>query len=173
MKSANSKIMILADIANNQTKAQYLEISKKVKGKAREHAEKFILLLNISFVENHSPSYYASTLNIHGDYLREVCMDAYGFSPSHLIYNKLVHEACTLLSNTNLYINEIAYQLNFSDPSYFSRFFKKRVGYSPKIYRSLIRVRSSLLNQSYITFQYIGGSVRPNYLGNIDKYIRV
>ena len=37
----------------------------------------------------------------------------------------------------------------------------------------LIRVRSSLLHQSYITFQYIGGSVHPNYLRNIDKYTRV
>ncbi|MES2798039.1 MAG: helix-turn-helix domain-containing protein, partial [Bacteroidota bacterium] len=41
-----------------------------------------------------------------------------------------------LLSNTNLSISEIAYQLNFADQSYFSKYFRKLVGISPGEYRN-------------------------------------
>ena len=44
-------------------------------------------------------------------------------------------EACYLLSNPNLRIDEIAAQLGYVDSSYFARVFKKKVGMSPRQYR--------------------------------------
>ena len=46
-----------------------------------------------------------------------------------------VNEACYLLANPNLRIDEIAAQLGYADSSYFSRVFKKHVGMSPRQYR--------------------------------------
>ena len=44
-------------------------------------------------------------------------------------------EACFLLANPNLRIDEIAAQLGYADSSYFARVFRKHVGMSPRQYR--------------------------------------
>jgi AraC family transcriptional regulator, transcriptional activator of pobA len=44
-------------------------------------------------------------------------------------------EAKRLLRYSDLPVTEIAYRLNFEDPSYFSRFFKKYTGFSPSEFR--------------------------------------
>jgi len=46
-----------------------------------------------------------------------------------------MNEACYLLANPNLRIDEIAAQLGYVDSSYFTRVFKKHVGMSPRQYR--------------------------------------
>ena len=46
-----------------------------------------------------------------------------------------MNEACYLLSNPNLRIDEIAAQLGYADSSYFARVFRKNVGMSPRQYR--------------------------------------
>lgn len=99
------------------------------------HAFKFMRMLEDSALEHHSVFYFANQLNIHKDYLRQKCIESFGHPPSYFINLKLAHEACKLLSESNLYIFEVADKLHFEDPSYFSRVFKKHVGVSPKIYR--------------------------------------
>ncbi len=46
-----------------------------------------------------------------------------------------MNEACYLLANPNLRIDEIAARLGYADASYFARVFKKNVGMSPRKYR--------------------------------------
>ena len=46
-----------------------------------------------------------------------------------------MNEACYLLANPNLRIDEIAAQLGYADSSYFARVFRKQVGMSPRQYR--------------------------------------
>nr|WP_252732479.1 helix-turn-helix transcriptional regulator [Cellulophaga baltica] len=43
-----------------------------------------------------------------------------------------------LLYQSNLSISEISYEMGYLDVSYFTRFFKKREGVSPKEFRGLI-----------------------------------
>ena len=47
----------------------------------------------------------------------------------------LVQEAKAVLKYTNASVSEIAYQLKFSEPAAFNRFFKKMTGETPMIYR--------------------------------------
>jgi AraC-like DNA-binding protein len=47
-----------------------------------------------------------------------------------------------LLSNNSLNISEVAYQIGFNDPRYFSKCFKKATGISPKDYRETLRKKS-------------------------------
>jgi AraC-like DNA-binding protein len=42
-----------------------------------------------------------------------------------------LHEAKILLENTNATISEIAFNLGFKDPKYFSKVFKEAYGESP------------------------------------------
>ena len=52
-----------------------------------------------------------------------------------LIEDKLLSEAKMLLLTTGLNMKQIAFQLGFSDPAYFGRFFKRHTGFSPAHYR--------------------------------------
>ncbi|MEN1785158.1 MAG: AraC family transcriptional regulator [Bacteroidota bacterium] len=48
-----------------------------------------------------------------------------------------VQKACALLSTTDIKIKEIAMEVGFEDPFYFSRMFSKEMGLSPRSYRNL------------------------------------
>lgn len=52
-------------------------------------------------------------------------------TPNQLISSVRLHRAKELLLNPNFNITEIAFQTGFSNPSYFSRLFKKEFGVSP------------------------------------------
>jgi DNA-binding response OmpR family regulator len=58
-----------------------------------------------------------------------------GWSVNSLIREIRIKEAKQLLINSELNISEISYQLGFSDPLYFSKYFKKEVGVAPVNYR--------------------------------------
>lgn len=60
-----------------------------------------------------------------------------GTSPiQHFIYMKM-ERACYLLDISQQSIQQIAYELGYDDPYYFSRLFRKVVGVSPRQYRAM------------------------------------
>ncbi len=59
-----------------------------------------------------------------------------GYSPiKHFLHMKM-EQACHLLDVTELGVGEIARQLGYEDPLYFSRLFSKTIGSSPRGYRA-------------------------------------
>jgi signal transduction histidine kinase/ligand-binding sensor domain-containing protein/DNA-binding response OmpR family regulator len=58
-----------------------------------------------------------------------------GWSVNTLIREIKIREATRLLKESEMNISEIAYKLGFSDPLYFSKYFKKEVGVAPQQYR--------------------------------------
>ncbi|WP_299763830.1 AraC family transcriptional regulator [uncultured Dokdonia sp.] len=56
-------------------------------------------------------------------------------SPNNYITTKRLDKAKELLSITDMPINEIAYDIGYNDPLYFTRTFKKKIGISPTAYR--------------------------------------
>jgi len=56
-------------------------------------------------------------------------------SPIQHFINMKIQHACSQLDNSDIAIKDIASDLGYSDPYYFSRLFKKLVGISPKQYR--------------------------------------
>ncbi len=59
-------------------------------------------------------------------------------SSLQIVQEYLVGEAKKYLLNTNYSISEIAYFLDFQDPAYFTRLFKKKTGQSPSEFRGNI-----------------------------------
>lgn len=78
---------------------------------------------------------YASELNITSVHLNRICQSAIGKSALQVVHEFLVLEAERFLKQTDLNVSQIAYQLNFEDPAYFSRLFRKYTGASPKKFR--------------------------------------
>lgn len=58
-----------------------------------------------------------------------------GISINNLIHKKQIDEDKKLLAFTDKSIKEIAYDQGFKDPGYFNRFFKNKVGQTPKEFR--------------------------------------
>lgn len=54
-----------------------------------------------------------------------------GLSPSEFICNVRMKKACSLLSERQYNISEVAYKVGFNDPRYFSQCFKKKFGKAP------------------------------------------
>ncbi|MFC6102398.1 AraC family transcriptional regulator [Olivibacter domesticus] len=81
------------------------------------------------------PKDYAALLYVTPNHLNAICSDLLGISAGELIRNRVILEAKRLLVNLQLPISTIAYQLNFSDNSYFTKFFKKNMDITPEEFR--------------------------------------
>ena len=79
---------------------------------------------------------YARALNVSESRLREACLRITGQPPMQLVYARILLEARRQLLYTNRSVAEIAYDLGFEDPAYFTRFFSRRTGMSPRAFRA-------------------------------------
>ncbi|MCF8248249.1 MAG: helix-turn-helix domain-containing protein, partial [Saprospiraceae bacterium] len=88
-------------------------------------ANKFIQKIETYHRTQHSPKFYAAELNMGKSNLRKICQRSIDVSPTSCIYVRIMLEACILLEDVSRSVKEIASDLGFDDPIYFSRFFKK------------------------------------------------
>ena len=89
--------------------------------------------------ELHEVGAYAALLHISAGHLSEVVKAQSGKPASKHVHERLVLEAKRLLFYTQHSLKEIAFDLGFSDASYFNRFFKREAGATPAEYRATIR----------------------------------
>jgi AraC family transcriptional activator of pobA len=80
--------------------------------------------------------FYASKLAMTADRLNDHVKRATGVTAGHLIRQRVLTEAKRQLVFTTEPIHEIAYDLAFSDPSHFARFFRKQTGTTPHEFRA-------------------------------------
>jgi AraC family transcriptional activator of pobA len=81
-------------------------------------------------------NYIASQLSLSPKYLSDLLKQETGKTALELIHLHVISEAKNMLIEGERSISEIAYQLGFENPPYFSRLFKKEVGMSPKEFKS-------------------------------------
>lgn len=79
----------------------------------------------------------AAGLGVAAARLNAACRRVAGCSTLHLVHAALLAEAKRALLYTHQPVSEIAYELGFEDPAYFSRFFTQRTGRTPSAFRSL------------------------------------
>ncbi|MGS4344284.1 AraC family transcriptional regulator [Myroides odoratus] len=103
--------------------------------RSNELIKTFELLIDKHFYEYRFPKEYAKVLLVTPNYLNAMCQKIRQKSAGDLIRDRILIECKRLLIHTNLSASEIAYQLNFKDNSYFSKFFKKYMGISPDEFR--------------------------------------
>lgn len=99
------------------------------------HVSKFMQLVNEHLKQEHSVRFYADKLCITPNYLNETVTSVLNVSAKQYIRNKIMEEAKRLLAYTELPISEIAFELNFSTVSYFTRSFRQYTGETALSYR--------------------------------------
>lgn len=96
----------------------------------------FIGLMLEHYKVQHTVEFYADKLGISAHYLTLVVKEMTGQSASKLIVSMLYNEARALLLRSDYSIQQIAFQLNFSDQAAFGKFFKRLSGVSPFTFRT-------------------------------------
>lgn len=108
------------------------------KGKRKERLlADFLYLLNQHYNESRTLEFYASKLCVTSKYLYQVIKETSGHSPSVWIAYAVILNAKALLKSDNLSISQISDMLNFPNPSFFTQYFKKHTGITPKKFRGV------------------------------------
>jgi AraC family transcriptional regulator, transcriptional activator of pobA len=100
-----------------------------------QHFQAFQKLIKQSIQETKPVNEYAKALNITPVHLNRICRAIVEKSALQIINEYVIEEAKKYLLNTDYSITEISYFLNFNDPAYFTRLFKKMTGDSPSEFR--------------------------------------
>jgi AraC family transcriptional activator of pobA len=101
----------------------------------RARLQTFTRLLGQHYRQHLPIEYYATQLSVSPAYLNSLCRRLTGHSALQLINQRLLLEAKRELVYTALTVNQVSDRLGFSDPAYFSRFFKRSTGQSPRQFR--------------------------------------
>lgn len=102
--------------------------------------QRFVTLLQEGlYKKERSVDFYASRLCITPKYLSEACIAVSGHNASYWIDSYTTQEIALQLSNRSKSLIAIAYELNFSSPSYLSRYVKRTFGCSPSEYRKRMK----------------------------------
>ena len=119
-------------------------ISAKKHDPRIRYFENFQNLLEQHYLDHYSVDDYAERLGLTTGRLNRICQRYAGQNAMQIIHGRLVSEAKCKLIYIDSSMNEIAYDLGFKDPAYFSRFFAKHCGEPPGKYRARLREASGL-----------------------------
>lgn len=93
-------------------------------------------ILIATHFRTHPPvGFYAAELQVSASQLNRICRRHAGRNVREMIAAHVVEEACRSLVFTMLSVKQIGYNLGFSDPAYFTRFFLRQTGRQPTDYR--------------------------------------
>lgn len=98
--------------------------------------QNFLVELYKNFHTHRDVRYYAEQQNLTPRYFATLVHEVSGKTPLQWITLFVIIEAKRLLSNPNISIKETASRLNFSEQTFFGRYFKLYAGCSPSEYKS-------------------------------------
>jgi len=96
---------------------------------------RFLWLVEQHFLEHWPLQRYGERLGLSLQRLNRLTHSVSGRSAMELVHERLTREACRRLIYIAAPAASLALELGFDDPSYFSRFFRRRTGLSPQQYR--------------------------------------
>ncbi|MDO6761719.1 helix-turn-helix domain-containing protein [Tamlana sp. 2_MG-2023] len=130
----NNTQLILANLNTLLTECNHSYfINTKEDISTNSNISKFIEFKHIvetELTEQNSIQSIAVKLAVTSNYLYNIVKKYSGLSPKEFITNRLILEAQRKLYYAETSVKELAFELGFSDPAYFSKLFKKKTGKS-------------------------------------------
>lgn len=99
--------------------------------RADQRLDRFRQLVELHYRQHRDLDFYAGALGLTRRTLSRLTAARLGCSPMDLIHRRLALEAQRLLRYTNATASQVAAELGFEDPSYFSRFYQRITGRRP------------------------------------------
>ena len=93
-------------------------------------------LLYENFTQRRDLNFYADSLAVSENYLNRCVNNVTNKRPKQHINELLINHSKILLQDYSKDISQVAFKLNFSDPSYFGRLFKQLTKLTPTEYRN-------------------------------------
>lgn len=110
-------------------------------GETARRVEYLDALIQQHFRSQKPAQFYARELGVSSTHLNRIVKGATGFTAHAYIGRKLIDEARRDLVFTQMPAQEIGLRLGFADPAYFSRYFLRETGQTPRAFRMAERAR--------------------------------
>lgn len=133
-----SYLQLILALCSNEKDAQLG--NKLIEKRIENEILIFQEVLETHFRKERSPSFYADTLSMSTSSFSKKVKSQFRKTPTQLIQERVILEAKKLLHLTFKTVKEVAYELNFDDEFYFSRYFKNEVGLSPTHFREKVGI---------------------------------
>lgn len=127
---------------NRAYAAHYLMSSET---ESNSTAYKFKEILQNQVRKTRNIDNYAQQLGVSRVTLNKCIKKQFGITVSEMVNEFILFEIKSMLCYTNLTVNEISYQLEFSQANHLTRFFKMQTGISPKEFRNTYQNGSSVI----------------------------
>ncbi|HEY8934851.1 MAG TPA: AraC family transcriptional regulator [Cyclobacteriaceae bacterium] len=127
--------ILLLKLSKNFTVEETEDFTNGISFKIRKLEQ----LVEKHYVKMKQPRQYADLMNLSPSYLNSICKQTLGKTLTDIISDRLILEARRLFSYTDLNVNQVANRLNFSDASYFIRFFRKHTNLTPEQFKETLK----------------------------------
>lgn len=103
--------------------------------RGHRHMANYQALIEAQFRRQPSVEQFADQLGMSSAHLNTLCRRLAGRSALQLLHERLLLEAKRQLIYTNMTVSQVSESLGFSEPAYFTRFFKRLTGLAPRDFR--------------------------------------
>ncbi|KAA0009745.1 helix-turn-helix domain-containing protein [Billgrantia pellis] len=103
--------------------------------RGHEHLASFQALIEAQYRHQPRIERFAEQLGMSSAHLNALCRRLADRSALQLLHERLLLEAKRQLTYTNMTVSQVADSLGFSEPAYFTRFFKRNTGLAPRDFR--------------------------------------
>ena len=118
-----------------QNFASLLSTKNEATGSMKNLVYRFNRLVDKHYNEIHQVKEYAELLGASPVQLNQAIKSVTSKTASEIIIERLILEAKRLLLFSDLSNKEVSFKLNYEDPSYFARIFRKKTGFTPSGFR--------------------------------------
>ncbi len=129
--------VMMAFFYNSPDMVSKVTDSSQPRSSADVLSKDFMALARDNFRTERQLKFYADRLCITPRYLSRVVKECSGYSAAEWIERYVILEARALLKSTDMTVQQISDSLNFPTQTFFGKYFKRRVGMSPKKYRRM------------------------------------
>ena len=116
---------------------QHIDLLKASQSREQTIFDRFIYLVNQYATREHQISFYADKMCLTERYLGTVIRQASGTTAKEWIDRAIVEHIKIELKHTDKSIAQISDEMNFPNPSFFNKYFKRNTGRTPAEYKRL------------------------------------